>query len=163
MVCEKVKLCCQIPQDIFSWCADCRDETTDSKIVREERKKRYCLENPRRNHVVVFAMDGGIIHDEVGKQKCDYLYAVREKENIIPIFVELKGKDVAHGLEQILESVRDFYGAFSSDKVLARIICKSVPRITNDQKSVKLRKELKEKYHGELVVKENSFDDLYFC
>lgn len=150
MVCKKVKACCDVVQNEYEWCGECRRETTDPKIVCEEHKKRYCLLNDKRYSVVEFKMDDGIIRNEDNKNKCDYLYVVKEPSHPVAIFVELKGRDVKHALEQIMESVTTYYRDFHYCRILGRIVCKCVPRITNDDNLIKIRKEKNIKWNWRL-------------
>ncbi|MCM1103016.1 MAG: hypothetical protein NC409_02825 [Clostridium sp.] len=125
----------------------------------EERGKRYALVNDKGCLVTLYHMDGGMIKDEEGIQKCDYLYTVREEECLTAIFVELKGKDVSHAIAQIRASI-DRYGEVLNSRIFARIICKSVPRLYNDPSVRNLKKELRGKYRGGMVIAEKR-EDIY--
>ena len=163
MICKNVKECSKQPQNKFSSCKACRVEKTDVNICVTERKKRYNLKNPAKEPVVVFHMDGGIVRDEEQLQKCDYLFVANTISPPITIFVELKGRNVAHGLRQIMNSVEMYADDFAGSKILARLVCASVPRITNDRSVLDVRKKLKQNYHAELDIKEKSMDDSCLC
>jgi len=47
-----------------------------------------------------------------------------------------------------------------NSEVLCRIVCSSVPKITNDPKVIRLRKKLKKQYGITPKIKENNLDDV---
>ena len=105
MICKDVKSCSKKMLNSKSWCNECRSETKEPNVVRRERGKRYNLVNPQRLPVIVFKMDGGIVRNEQSTPKCDWLYVIANNQNKATVFVELKGKDVKHALEQIKASM----------------------------------------------------------
>lgn len=92
----------------------------------------------------VFQVDGNII---TGTQqaKCDYLVLVQDATNQQDwreIFIELKGVDAVHGMEQLLAMVQNPLFKSNSNKVRkARLVAKSFPSYNNNPKVEKLRKE----------------------
>ena len=106
-------------------------------------------------------MDGGIINNEPNVSKCDYLYGIRDSANPTAIFIELKGKDIPHALDQVKNSITRFARCFENHRIYARIICKSVPRLFNDPSIQNYNKLLRKQYHGNLIIKETNFDEDY--
>lgn len=160
MVCEKLHEC-RHKDCLCERKAECivyRDRRR--KAVCEENGKRYALVNDKECLVTLYHMDGGMIQNEQGIQKCDYLYTIGDEECPTAIFVELKGTDIPHAIAQIRASIGRYGGVLKS-RIFARIICKSVPRLYNDPSIRNLKKELRSKYQGGMVVTEKNWEDIY--
>ena len=162
MVCKRVRECSEKECKLYGWCQECRLETNNINVSCSERGKKYNVQNPKKVAIVKFRIDGGIVRDEKDTCKCDYLYCIKDKENPTTIFVELKGKNVCHALEQIQYSLSMFSKEFDGTRKLSRIICGSVPKMSNDSKAMRIRKQIKQQYNAELLIRENKFDELYF-
>lgn len=162
MICKRTKKCIAEAIEDYDWCCDCREETREKNVTREERKKRYNLLNPERYKVTVFKIDGGIVHNEEDVLACDYLYFVH-KTKPKAVFVELKGKDIAHAIKQITNSMDMIAGDFPEAEKMARIICRSVPRIANDGIVIRAKKELKLKHNANIEIHERNYDDRCCC
>lgn len=162
MICNKLKECYKNEGYICNnkhICIVQRDTRLNVKC--EENKKRYNLVNSKKLIVAVYRMDGGLIADEDNICKCDYLYGIKDDVNPTAIFIELKGKDIPHALEQVKHSVSSYSMCFKEHRIYARIICKSVPRNFNDPSILNFKKELRRKYQGNLVIHENNLDEDY--
>lgn len=85
------------------------EEGLHSLIRVKENLSSYTIENAGAYVTAHFHVDGGIINsNEVGK--CDYLVLLRkepEKNKWVEIFVELKGIDYVHSLEQIVATIEN--------------------------------------------------------
>lgn len=72
-----------------------------SAVKCEENKKRYVLENTKKNHVILYKMDGGIIVEDkfvpLNTSKCDYLFVIGDAAPTA-VLVELKGVNVRKAL-----------------------------------------------------------------
>lgn len=160
MVCEKLHECKQkdCSCERKAECIVYRDRRR--KAVCEEKGKRYELVNDKGCLVTLYHMDGGMIKNEEGIQKCDYLYTIDEKECPTAIFVELKGTDIPHAIAQLRASIGRYEEELKS-RIFARIICKSVPRLYNDPSVRNLKKELRNKYQGGMVISEKNLEDIY--
>lgn len=94
-------------------------------LATYEQGRKYTLEVSGEKETALFNVDGYIITQGL---KCDKLVWVnmnQENENKkeCDIFVELKGKDVAHAIEQIRETLKNPYFKYSADcKTLTLII-----------------------------------------
>src|SRR5687768_11109637 len=78
----------------------CRITTNVSKIKVEENGRSAVIVNTPRVDHVVSAVDGCLVLNSVA---CDWVIS---KSEIGDIFIELKGSDVDHAVEQILETMR---------------------------------------------------------
>jgi len=137
-----MKLNCQEFQENYRDCTDCSE---GKRLVVEENKRKYILQNPSKRKVCKVRIDGCVISSQT-KRKCDYLMIVCELEDMY--FIELKGKDLISAVEQLTETVKYFQAEFREiqGKVFARVVLSKVPMpksIESDSRVVALRKLLK--------------------
>lgn len=95
----------------------CQTKTKDPLIpLREPRtKSQLVISNPNRNEVTVIKVDGCEIADN-SIPRCDFaIDAYADLE----IYVELKGSDIKHAIEQIESTIN----IISSSPQLARKLC----------------------------------------
>ncbi len=153
---KKVSGCINNP----SICIEASDRR--SKLKCEERRKKYVLENTKKNHVISYKMDGGIIVQDQsvpkGTCKCDYLFLVNDVESSA-ILIELKGVDVKQALKQ-LHGVLMLFGEFL--KTLSHtygriIVASSVPNLKANPEYVNLYKKLRNSFHGNIKIVEREF------
>ena len=75
-----------------------------SAVKCEENKKKYVLENTKKNHVILYKMDGGIIAEDksvpLNTSKCDYLFVIGDATPTA-VLTELKGVNVPKALIQL--------------------------------------------------------------
>lgn len=112
-------------------------------VLKEHQEKReYRLENKSGKDIVVYRIDGGLIDDN-NVLKCDY--GLFTEDNVL-YFVELKGADYIHALEQLLSTVSILVVTpqVKVNKLNARVVLSkmNVPEIipTQEKKLIKLLK-----------------------
>lgn len=133
---------------------ECTDQDKQKKIFTfGERGMKLTLINTDRVVSEKITVDGCAITDNV--PKCDYLHKAKDVER----YIELKGKDIKRGLEQIKNTIE----ILSEDKrrkpKISYIICSQSPAATTSR--MKLQKELKEKYNSRLIIKESGYEESY--
>lgn len=161
MICDNLQECCANERYVCSNKGDCivyRDFRPQA--VCEEKGKRYNLVNDKHYLIALFHMDGGIVRSEKNIPKCDFLYVVYDQACPTAIFVELKGKDIKHAVNQLKASI-DRFGKTMKRRICARVVCSSVPRLYNDPIVKKLKKELAGQYNGTLLIFEKNMDEEY--
>lgn len=119
-----------------------------SELSLKESQTTYKLSfgRSKRRESVVYQIDGYII--TAGK-KCDYLILAQQDvaDTWKSIFVELKGTDVNHALEQLDASLSNpIFRHDSINEVHARIVAKSFPANTANSEFEKARRKFKTKY-----------------
>lgn len=112
-------------------------------LVTQELGKKYSLDISSGNPSALFQVDGYIIKQGL---KCDKLVLVRvqnsPEEAWTQIFVELKGHDSIHGMEQLLATVRNGMFNHESNKCRkARLVATSFPANKSNPKVEKMRQE----------------------
>lgn len=146
---------CQEFETHYPHCTTC----SNGKIITAEAKKRkYILKNPCQRRVCKVEVDDCVIKSSK-QTKADYLFIVCTPEEVKDenlkrseqlYFIELKGRDFSHAVEQLLETIEHFKPQINQDQVFARAVLSkspSVKSIENDAKVVRLKKSLK-KYQG---------------
>ncbi len=114
----------------------------ESIIVCKENKSEYRYENTSQHEVAKIKIDGGLIGDAT-TTRCDYLLV--DWDGHIAVFIELKGSDVYHAMDQIrltIDHVSPFPQEFNSGKILARIVATKVRDSAPDIKNTSEYKKL---------------------
>lgn len=95
-------------------------------IVESENGKKYSLEVLDNKASVSYQVDGNIIKEG---EKCDKLILVKYSDDEwAEIFVELKGVDVSHAIDQLLTTLKKPIFRHPSNKIVrARIVATSFP------------------------------------
>ncbi|MCF0219201.1 MAG: hypothetical protein HUK14_05405 [Muribaculaceae bacterium] len=147
-------------------------QTTETIPTFIENKRTMRFKNNSKKTCFKVRVDGGVISQTAKRPKCDSLLVVgkpviiienevektlydidsREQEH----FVELKGTDVSHGIEQLEATIPDLWiskDALDHKTRKAYCICTSVPQGARTTKQVAAKRFLK-KLKTELMVKE---------
>lgn len=128
-----------------------------SNVKCEERRKRYILENTKKNHVILYKVDGGVVLQDKtvpqGMCRCDYLFVIHG-ETDDAVLTELKGVDVTHSLKQIDETLTQYKSVLSQfAHVYGRVIVASLtPDIKAKPAYVNLVRKLRNRYKGNLKI-----------
>lgn len=114
-------------------------------VVTQEKGIKYTLDIKANYPSVVFQVDGYIIKSG---RKCDKLVLVNTKsespEEWTQIFVELKGHDAIHGIEQLLDTVKNEKFTDKSNNVRkARLVATSIPSNRANPMVEKLKRDFK--------------------
>ena len=127
------------------------------ELVFQQRKQLSFSENGKRYHCALskpcccagFQVDGYIITEGF---RCDKL-AVIEKENDqwTEIFVELKGSDILHAIEQLEATLQhEIFRHKGVDRRLARVVGHSFPSNKSDTRIEKAKIRFLQQLHCEL-------------
>lgn len=135
-----------------------------SAVKCEENKKRYVLENTKRNHVILYKMDGGIIEEDksvpLNTSKCDYLFVIGDT---IPtaVLTELKGVNVPKALTQLKGTLLLYKNVFCKfGHVYARaIVTSSTPNLKASPEYVNLERMIRKDYKGNVKIVEKQFNE----
>lgn len=113
------------------------------QVSTQEQGKKYMLAIQGNFPSAVFQVDGYIIKSNL---KCDKLVMVQTStepaETWTQIFVELKGHDSVHGMEQLLATAKNSIFASTTNRVRkARLVATSFPANKANPKVEKLKIE----------------------
>lgn len=127
-------------------------------VATSEFGKRYHLNVSQSKRTSLFQVDGYIVFE--GK-RCDKLVLVEKaKDNWAEIFVELKGVDIASGVEQLRACLDNpFFKHLTNKELRARIIAQSFPSNKSNPVMEKAKIEFRQKYHCDLRGMKNGQQD----
>lgn len=128
---------------------DCEEVKEAKKIVITDQKSKnkrskFCLENPKQKEIRVITVDDCVIKEGI---RCDYLIILPDAKEI---YVELKGKDVKHAVQQIEASIKQLTSNSSAEK-LCFIVSTRCPIISPQIQVIK--KTFFKKYQAKLFIK----------
>lgn len=131
----------------------CIQYTNASKIKFEENKKKIIFCNTKQKDCLKIQVDGCAIKKG---NKCDNLLKEGKRDEEGPeYYVELKGEDVGHALEQIKQTIHTIHNDHSP--MMAFIICTNVsPSLST--KIQQFKSQLKKKYNATLIIKERQLE-----
>lgn len=169
MICNKIQECINgemKSQPLEKCCNQKKNciESSDnrSSVKCEERNKKYILDNTKKNLVISYKMDGGVIVEDrsvpSGTNKCDYLYIIDSLDKTA-ILIELKGVNVPKSLIQIHDTLILFKTLFKEyNHVYGRaIVTSSTPNLKASPEYVRLYKLIRQSYNGNIKIVERSF------
>lgn len=119
-------------------------------LATSELGKRYHLNIRGDKRSSLFQVDGYIISD--GK-RCDKLVLIEKAEdNWAEIFVELKGVDVASGIEQLKACLdNQIFRHITNKEIRARIVAHSFPSYKSNPLMERAKIGFRQKYHCDLT------------
>lgn len=125
-----------------------------SKVSVSEKGKRYLLATSGKKESVVYAVDGYIVKEGL---RCDKLVLVKysakeaKPEQWTEAFIELKGVDTNHAIEQLRQTLKKFIFKHSSNNdIRARIVAQSFPSNKSNPAMEKAKQEFRKYYHCDL-------------
>lgn len=119
----------------------------------QERKKLTVSENGKKYHLsldvptesVVYHVDGNVIIDGC---RCDKLILLCRKNWIGAIFVELKGRDIHHAIEQLEATLcHDTFVHCIVSSCNARIISNRIPRNSGNSELTRAKDRFKKNHN----------------
>ena len=162
MVCDMFASCLlDERQGDSSQCDSCRSESCYPIISCSENGRRYKLRNDCGYNVKNYLIDGGVYVNENSMNKCDRLFLVHDPDKCTAILIELKGKNVYHALEQLYDTAYRYRKELTEFRVRFRIVCKSVPNMANDSKTIKLKKDMLQMFGSIPMVREYEYEERY--
>ena len=124
------------------------------KISTTEKGKRYVLVTTGAEESVIYAVDGNIVNDG---PRCDKLVLIKrsageaEPQQWTEVFVELKGVDAGHAIDQLRETLKkSIFKHPSNDVVRARIVAQSFPSNKSNPAMEKAKQEFRKVYNCDL-------------
>jgi hypothetical protein len=132
-----------------------------SKIVVAENKRRYCGINPLNKKLDLLQVDGCLIPDN-DKVKCDFLLLAcneKDKSDKNAYFIELKGTDFLHGIDQLENSIKILSHELNDFSLNARIVVTKIysPDLRNS-KMIRLERFLKQR-KGNFIRSEKNLEE----
>jgi hypothetical protein len=110
------------------------EQRTNVSFTDKGSKTKYVYDNRSNDSLSKYRIDGGLIAD--GDAKCDYLLLNCDKRK--SFFIEIKGSDLIHAVEQIDRSIDLLKSSMLDFSIFARIVLTRVN--TTDLKNTKYLK-----------------------
>tara|TARA_R100000935_G_C2780916_1_gene141666 strand:- start:188 stop:595 length:408 start_codon:yes stop_codon:yes gene_type:complete len=122
----------------------CQESTKDKIIVFSEKRSKLIVKNDSQKDVLKVTVDGCEITSGI---RCDYLMIVNEKE----YFIELKGQDVNHAIEQIEETIKSLSSDAKNSEKVSFIICTRSPLASTSIQNFQVK--FRKKFRCKLIIK----------
>ncbi len=124
---------------------ECHEIRKDKRIVLQENKMQFIIDNSQRKAVEIIEVD----HCQIkGHQiRCDYMAIINE----IEYYIELKGQDIKHAIEQIEATIKIL--SLNSKKLNKKSYIISARCPLTSTRIQKLKKDFKRKYNSHLHIK----------
>jgi hypothetical protein len=137
---------------------NCETVCSDPNIVIADSGSRnshskFRLYNPRRSFVRIIQVDDCAVKEGV---RCDYLIVLSNEQEI---YIELKGSDVKHAVEQISRSI-DLLTC-NCNSIIKLCFISSTRCPINSAEIQNLKKKFRQKYNAQLVIKNGEITHTY--
>lgn len=129
--------------------AECVINTTDKLIVFSENRSRLTLVNNKSLRFVKVKVDGCQIKDGI---KCDYLAVCNNIEH----FIELKGQDINHAIEQIKVTISKLSSNPKNQQKICYIICTRSPLTSASIQNFQVK--FKSQFNAKLIIKSSPYE-----
>lgn len=128
----------------------CVKGCADANIVFEQNRRRVCFYNPNRQICKCVQVDGCAITEGI---RCDNMLTSHDER--CEYFVELKGTDVKHAIEQLRVSIQTL-GEFTDNRSAYVVSTNVAPALTTTIQRAK--RDFRTKLQAELIIKEKQAD-----
>lgn len=129
-------------------------KTNAREIVCEEQRAKYRALNPDENTIYKYQIDGDVIPKSSSETRCDYL--IENDTRNRAYFIELKGCDLSHAIEQVEATLKKFRNQITREKYTyyLRIVCHNATHSVNGT----LLRRFKDRHRGKKrVIVKNDF------
>ncbi|WP_295232699.1 hypothetical protein [uncultured Chryseobacterium sp.] len=116
-------------------------------------KSKLTLENTNEVQSESVKVDGCEIKDK--SIRCDFLHIAKD----IEFYIELKGQDLEHALNQIKTTIKRLSSNIKSVPKKSYVICTRSPLTSTEIQNYK--REFKKDYNSELIIKSSPYTDKY--
>lgn len=137
---------------------DCETVSSNPNIVVSDpssrnNRSKFRLHNPKRASVRVIQVDDCVIKEGI---RCDYLLVLPSEQEV---YIELKGSDVKHAVEQIARSI-DLL-ACNCHSVIKLCFIASTRCPINSTEIQNLKKKFRQKYNAQITIKNGEIAHTY--
>ena len=115
----------------------CAETVSHPLVVVSENGRKFVISNARRLNISKVKIDGCVVSDNT-TARCDYLFEIGEPFTSC-LYVELKGKDVAHAFDQLCETMTLLKNRHNGVVKECHVVASSIPRIRGGVQGLKIR------------------------
>jgi len=127
---------------------DCNEYSNNKIIIAEENRRKFILRNNSNLYINKVKVDNCYI---TSGQKCDYLFEIIRDDNIeIVFYIELKGSDINHAIEQIESTLKYCNKIHTKSKKECYIVLSKFPSAGTSTQI--LKKKFKKKNNIQLYI-----------
>lgn len=107
----------------------CSDDDCKVIVFRDTGRQNLTLKNNQGFKFRKIIVDGCVITDKnyPGEKKCDFLLTISDHPQCKEYYIELKGSDIKHAVEQIYSTIRKLSSVPSTQMKKGYIICNKSP------------------------------------
>lgn len=131
----------------------CRNISSQKLFVYQEMRSKLTLENVDSIESISVRVDGCEINDN--SIRCDFMHLAKG----IEFYIELKGQDLEHALEQIKSTIIRLSSNIKKGNKISYIICTRSPMSSSEIQNHKL--DFRKKFNSKLEIKSSPFKDQY--
>lgn len=142
------------PTDFLRDFAPLRNEKICSRLTLKERGCEYRLVLQAPAWCLAYNVDGGIVTDK-SLAKCDRVVYICNSggEAEKSVFVELKGRNVEHAIEQLASTLeQQIFKLNRARKIFARAVTNRCPANAGNASTEKAKKKFRQSYNCELKI-----------
>ena len=132
---------------------NCRKISSQKLFVYQEMRSKLILENVDSIESTSITVDGCEINDDT--IRCDFMHIAKG----IEFYIELKGQDLEHALEQIKSTIFRLSTNVKKGNKISYIICTRSPMSSSEIQNHKLK--FRKKFNSKLEIKSSPFKDKY--
>lgn len=126
----------------------CCTTNKNKLVVFQENRSKLTIENSKQVKATKVEVDGCEITSGI---RCDFLYLINETE----LYIELKGQDLEHALEQLEATIKKLSKNPKKLKKKSFIICTRSP--LNSASIQNHRVKFKKHFNSDLIVKSSPY------
>lgn len=131
----------------------CRTTSKNKIFVFSEQRSQLTLKNKDEVSSIKIHVDGCEIDDD--GIRCDYLHLAKE----IEIYIELKGQDILHAMNQIKRTISLLGSTNKTQKRISYIICTRSPLASTEIQN--FDRQFRSQFNSKLIVRSSPFTDEY--
>lgn len=136
------------------------DDNCKLIVFRDAGRQNLTLKNNQGFKFRKIIVDGCVITDKnsPGEKKCDFLLTIPDHPQYKEYYIELKGSDIKHAVEQIYSTIRKLSSVPIKQMKKGYIICNKSPMLTTHIQ--KIQKQAREQFNLVLVVRCSPHTDI---
>lgn len=133
--------------------ANCRTESKNKIFTFKEQRSSLTLENTDQVTSIRIHVDGCEIDDD--GIRCDFMLIAKE----IEMYIELKGQDLTHAMEQIIRTIKMLSLDIRNQKKISYIICTRSPLASTEIQY--FDRMFRKNFNSKLIIKSSPYSDKY--
>lgn len=131
---------------------ECTTITKQKIITFSEKRSTLILRNTHQVPAKCVVVDGCQITSGI---RCDHLMIAKDVEH----FIELKGQDLMHAIEQLITSIKTLSSNASKQQKISYIICSRSP--LNSAAIQNLRLNFRKHFNSDLIIRSSPYQTTF--